>query len=157
MKKTGKLHGTAVAKTASKGASKSAPEAATPSKRKVTKEKRWVIYHHPRCNISRAALDRLKILGITPRVIEYLKTPLRSQDLNSILKQLDVPPEAVVRKTENRFLDLELDVNPPRSIGEWAKLLAANPVLIERPIISDGTHAILGLRIEAVDALVSMH
>src|SRR5262245_59259246 len=100
--------------------------------------KRYVIYHNPRCNKSRETLDRLRKRGVEPKIIEYLKTPIQATELDKLLKQMELLPNEIVRTEEVRFLDLELDRKPPKSRASWIMLLADNPVLIERPIVTDG-------------------
>lgn len=117
----------------------------------VATPRRFIIYHNPRCTKSREALDRLRKAGVEPKIIEYLKTPIQALELDKLLKQMGLPPEKIVRKDEDRFIDLELDIKPPRSRNAWVKILADNPVLIERPIITDGILAVLGRPAENVD------
>ena len=115
--------------------------------------RKFVIYHNPRCTKSREALDRLRKAGVEPKIVEYLKTPIQAVDLDRLLKQMGMLPEKLVRRDEERFIDLELDKKPPRSRNAWVKILADNPVLIERPIITDGTRTVLGRPLENVDKL----
>lgn len=117
--------------------------------------KKYVIYHNPRCTKSREALDRLRKAGIEPKIVEYLKTPIPAELLDKLLKQMKLTPDKIVRTSEDRYLDLELDKKPPKTRSGWVKLLADNPVLIERPIITDGTAAVLGRPPENVDKLIS--
>jgi len=117
--------------------------------------RKFVIYHNPRCTKSREALDRLRKAGVEPKIVEYLKTPIRVEDLDRLLKQMKLNPQDIVRKSEERFLDLELDKDPPKSRIGWVKILADNPVLIERPIVTDGTRTVLGRPAENVDKLLS--
>ncbi|MEW6055950.1 MAG: arsenate reductase (glutaredoxin) [Bdellovibrionota bacterium] len=119
----------------------------------LKKDQRFVIYHNPRCSKSREALDRLRKAGVEPKIIEYLKSPISPPDLDRLLKQMNLKPDEIVRKSEERFIDLELDKSPPRTRSAWVKLLADNPVLIERPIITNGTKAVLGRPVENVDKL----
>lgn len=120
-----------------------------------TLKKKFTIYHNPRCTKSRETLDRLRKAGIEPKVIEYLKSPIPHSELDKLLKQMKLSPEQIVRKNEERYRDLELESNPPKTRSAWVKLLADNPVLIERPIVTDGTRAILGRPPENVDDLIS--
>ncbi|MBI3544355.1 MAG: arsenate reductase (glutaredoxin) [Deltaproteobacteria bacterium] len=117
--------------------------------------RKFVIYHNPRCTKSREALDRLRKAGIEPKIVEYLKTPIPALELDKLLKQMKLLPQDIVRTTEDRFIDLELDKTPPKTRSGWVKLLADNPVLIERPIITDGTRAVLGRPLENVDKIVT--
>lgn len=123
------------------------------SKDQVAGPRKFVIYHNPRCTKSREALDRLRKKGVEPKIVEYLKTPIPAPELDKLLKQMGLPPEKIVRTHEDRFVDLELDIKPPKTRATWIKILADNPVLIERPIITDGTKTVLGRPAENVDKL----
>lgn len=48
------------------------------------------IIHNPRCSKSRQTLALLEEKGATPSVVEYLKTPLNVEELESIFKKLNV-------------------------------------------------------------------
>ena len=48
------------------------------------------IYHNPRCSKSRQALQIIKDYGIEPKVIEYLKEPLKKSELENIAKIIRV-------------------------------------------------------------------
>ena len=117
--------------------------------------RKFVIYHNPRCTKSREALERLRKAGVEPKIVEYLKSPIPAADLDRLMKLMDIKPEQLVRRDEVRFLDLELDKTPPKTRAGWVKILADNPVLIQRPIITDGTRAVLGRPPEAIDALLA--
>lgn len=117
--------------------------------------RKFIIYHNPRCTKSREALDRLRAKGVEPKIVEYLKQPIQAAELDKLLKQMRLLPEEIVRKHETRFLDLELDKSPPKTRSGWVKILADNPVLIERPIITDGVRSVLGRPAENVDKLLT--
>lgn len=119
------------------------------------KAKKVVIYHNPRCSKSREALDRLRKAGVEPKIVEYLKSPISPTDLDRLLKQMKLNPQQIVRKSEQRYIDLELEDSPPKTRNAWVKLLADNPVLIERPIVTDGTRTVLGRPAENVEKILS--
>jgi len=58
------------------------------------------IYHNPRCNTSRKTLALLREKGIEPEIVEYLKTPYSAAQLKTLLGQLKMPAQALVRKKE---------------------------------------------------------
>lgn len=101
------------------------------------------IYHNPRCSKSRQTLQLLKDRGIEPEIIEYLKTPPSASELSSILDKLGMQPRDLLRKQEAEYkangLDDVLLDNP-----SVVKIMAENPVLIERPIVVAGDKAALG-------------
>ncbi len=101
------------------------------------------LYHNPRCSKSRQALQLLQENGIEPNIIEYLKTPPNKNELEQLLSQLGLTARELMRKKEAPYKELDLNNN---NLSE-AKLIQAimhNPILIERPIASNGKHAIIG-------------
>ena len=102
------------------------------------------IYHNPRCGKSRRTLMLLQEYGITPEVIEYLKTPPTEAELSGILDLLGCEPQEVVRTNEATFKELGLTTSDSRSREEWVALLVQHPILIERPIVIHGTKAVVG-------------
>ncbi len=102
----------------------------------------FTIYHNPRCSKSRETLALLQAKGIEPNIVEYLKTPPSASQLKSIVKQLGVKPQQLVRKGEeiykSRYADKTL------SDAQWIEAMVENPSLIERPIVIRGQRAALG-------------
>lgn len=112
-----------------------------------------VIYHNPRCGKSRQALQLIRDAGHEPHVIEYLKTPLTSAELDAVLRKLKLAPCDVMRKGEAIYQELGLaERDIPRA--EALKLLVENPILIERPIVVRGSKAVLGRPPENVVSLL---
>lgn len=101
-----------------------------------------IFYHNPRCRKSRCALEILQKKKIDFRVIEYLKTPPSEKELNAILRILGMKAEEIIRKKEPLFK--EKFQNKKISDTEWIKILAKNPILIERPIVVKGKKAVIG-------------
>ena len=112
------------------------------------------IYHNPRCSKSRQALQLLRDAGVESDIVEYLKTPLTAGELESLCVALKRDPQAIVRFGEDRAKELGLKAGDARTRSEWLRLLADNPVLIERPIVVDGARAVLGRPPENVSALL---
>jgi len=100
------------------------------------------IYHNPHCSKSRAALVMLEEKGIQPEVIEYLKTPPSKTELQSLLKKLGMKPEEIVRRGEEIYKTNYQ--GKQLSDEEWLDALIEHPILIERPIVISGTHAVIG-------------
>jgi arsenate reductase len=101
------------------------------------------IYHNPRCSKSRQTLALLEERRISPRVVDYLKTPPSAAELKAILKKLGLRPGDLMRKGEPRFAELglkERDLDDDALIA----LMVANPILIERPIVVSGGKAAIG-------------
>jgi len=112
-----------------------------------------VIYHNPRCGKSRQTLQLLRDAGHEPHVVEYLKTPLTTVELDAVLKKLKLAPRDVMRKGEAVYQQLGLgERDVPRA--EALQLLVENPILIERPIVVRGSKAVLGRPPENVVSLL---
>lgn len=103
----------------------------------------FVIYHNPRCSKSRATLQVLEANGIIPQVIQYLDTPPDHQQLDSILRGLDMEPRELMRKSEPEYRKLEID-NPALGRDQLIEIMIANPRLIERPIVVAGDRIVIG-------------
>ena len=110
---------------------------------------RTTIYHNPRCSKSRQTLALLEERGISPRVVDYLKTPPSAAELKAILKKLGLRPRDLMRKGEPLYAELGLK---DRDLDDDAliALMVANPLLIERPIVVSGGKAALGRPPESV-------
>jgi arsenate reductase len=112
----------------------------------------YVIYHNPRCSKSRQTLQLLNEHGVEPKVIEYLKTPPTAKELKAIVAKLGIKPEQLVRKSEDVYK--EKFAGKTLTDTQWIEALAANPILIERPIVVKGDKAVIGRPPENVLALI---
>jgi len=99
------------------------------------------IWHNPRCTKSRATLSLLDQHGLDPTVIEYLKTPPSADEIKSTLKKLHMTAHEFIRKGEDVYKQLGLD---GASEDKLVAAMAANPILIERPVVFFGKRAALG-------------
>ncbi|SDD34729.1 arsenate reductase (glutaredoxin) [Aquimonas voraii] len=98
-----------------------------------------LLIHNPRCSKSREALALLKERGVAVEVREYLQAPLSASELEHLLIQLDLPPQAVIRFKDELAKSLGLAAGDARSRAAWIALLAEHPALLERPIaVRDG-------------------
>jgi len=109
------------------------------------------IYHNPRCSKSRQTLALLEKETTDFKIIEYLKKPLSFDEIKKIVAKLAIKPIDLVRKNEQIWKDnykgKELtDV-------EIIKAMEKNPKLIERPIVINEKHGIIGRPPEKVLSL----
>jgi arsenate reductase (glutaredoxin) len=102
----------------------------------------FTIYHNPRCSKSRETLALLQAKGIEPNIVEYLNTPPSASQLKSIVKQLGIRPQQLVRKGEEIYKSRY--ANKTLSDAQWIEAMVENPSLIERPIVIRGQRAALG-------------
>lgn len=103
----------------------------------------WTIYHNARCSKSRQTLALLRDNGIEPVIVDYLAEPPSAAVIAGLVKLLGIRAAALVRTKEARFKELGL---PGKELSEadWCQTLAANPKLLERPIVVRGNRAVIG-------------
>tara|TARA_B100000900_G_scaffold211234_1_gene179022 strand:+ start:136 stop:492 length:357 start_codon:yes stop_codon:yes gene_type:complete len=101
------------------------------------------IYHNPRCSKSRETLQIIKDYGIQPTVVEYLKTPLKKFELESISKLLNKRPKDFVRKNEIDFKENNIK-NIIEKDTELINEMVKFPKIIERPIVISRNKAVIG-------------
>jgi arsenate reductase len=106
------------------------------------------IWHNPRCSKSRATLALLQEQGIEPLVRLYLQDSPSTDEISTALEQLGATAQDLVRKSEEAFAGAGLDRNSPQA--ELIQAMAAEPILIERPIVFSGGRAAIGRPPEAV-------
>lgn len=92
------------------------------------------IWHNPNCGTSRNTLALIRAAGHEPRIVEYLKAPPSRADLATMIKRMGVPVRQVARKKEPLYEELGLD-KPEVTDDQILDAMAANPVLINRPIV----------------------
>lgn len=111
------------------------------------------LYHNPRCSKSREALELLRRRGIEPRIIEYLKTPPRADEIRALLKALGKRPRDILRTKEPAYKEAGLD-DMNKSDEAVIALIVAHPILLERPIALAGGKAAIGRPPENVLTIV---
>jgi arsenate reductase (glutaredoxin) len=99
------------------------------------------IWVNPACSKCRTAVAALDEAGADYVVRRYLDDPPDATELGAVVDRLGLEPWDLARPKETKaagFADL------PRDAGhraDWLAAMAANPITIQRPIItaSDGT------------------
>jgi len=88
------------------------------------------IYHNPRCSKSRETLALLEAAGADVTIVEYLKTPPSRAELARLYAKAGMTPRDGLRKAEDGAKAL-------RDASDDAILdaMAADPILIERPLV----------------------
>tara|TARA_Y100000817_G_C16835238_1_gene535444 strand:- start:768 stop:1148 length:381 start_codon:yes stop_codon:yes gene_type:complete len=102
-----------------------------------------IIFHNPRCSKSRACLELITSMGITPRVKLYLDEIITNDELNNILRMLGIKPRELLRKSEEEYETYNLDDNKLED-EEIIKIIIENPILIQRPLVIANNSAIIG-------------
>lgn len=106
------------------------------------------IWHNPRCSKSRQTLQLLRDNGVEPQIVEYLKTPPSTDELSRVLGLLGIAPRELMRVKEKIYGERGLK---DETLDErLIEAMAADPILIERPVVIKGDRAALGRPPEAV-------
>lgn len=95
-----------------------------------------VIYQKPTCSKCRATLSLLNESGREFDAVNYYETPLTAEKLRELIQKLNLPARAVLRSDEPAARGLE-----SASDDEIIRAMAANPDLIQRPIVVRGNEA----------------
>lgn len=106
------------------------------------------IYHNPRCSKSRTALEWLRQSAVEFEIIEYIKHPLHEKDLATLIAKTGLSAIQLIRTHETVFK--ENYKNKELTDNEWIAVLAAEPHLLQRPIIETKESAIVALSLENI-------
>lgn len=109
------------------------------------------IYHNPRCSKSRQTLALIEEKNQPVTIVEYLKTPLDEATIKSLLSRLNIAPIAMMRTKESEFKEQNL---VDASDSQLITAMVNTPKLIERPIVTTETKAIIGRPPENVLTLI---
>jgi arsenate reductase len=107
------------------------------------------IWHNPRCSKSRETLALLQERHIEPSIVEYLKTPPSTAEIEQALDLLGVDARGLIRDNEDSYKHLHAD-EPKLSRRQLVELMHANPELIQRPVVFAKGKARIGRPPEAV-------
>ena len=108
------------------------------------------IYHNPRCSKSRETLALLEgAPGVEVEIVEYLKTPPSRAALAALYAKAGMTPRDGLRKGEDGAKAL-------KGADEDAILdaMAADPILIERPLVETDKGVRLGRPPEKVHEIL---
>ncbi|CAA7618842.1 arsenate reductase (glutaredoxin) [Magnetospirillum sp. UT-4] len=109
------------------------------------------VYHNPRCSKSRETLKLVEDRGVTPRVVEYLKTPPDAAELARILALLGKRPADILRRKEAAEAGID---SGALTDDQLIAAMVAHPAVIERPIVVANGKAALGRPPESVLAIL---
>ena len=92
------------------------------------------IYHNPNCATSRNVLALIRNSGEEPQVIEYLEAPPSREKIVDLLRRMDIPVRAVLRRKGTPYDELGLD-DPKWDDDQLIDAMLRHPILINRPIV----------------------
>jgi arsenate reductase len=113
------------------------------------------VYHNIECSKSNSVTQLLEDAGITFNVRNYILQPLNEEELRVLIQKLAIEPIELVRKSEPLYQ--EQYEGKTLSGDEWIKVLATNPILIERPVVEKDGKAIIGRPPEKVITFINFN
>tara|TARA_Y100000589_G_scaffold283797_1_gene282168 strand:+ start:68697 stop:69071 length:375 start_codon:yes stop_codon:yes gene_type:complete len=112
---------------------------------------KYIVYHNPRCSKSRMAINYLNENNKSFEVKEYLKVPLKRNDLIKVLRTIGRSAESIIRKNEKdykeNFKGKKLDED------QWIDAMIKFPKLMQRPIVIKANKGIVARPAELIDTL----
>ena len=122
------------------GVARPAADPGSAARRRLRPVEVWI---NPSCSKCRAAVAELEACGISFEARRYLEQPPSEAELAATLEALGMDPWELARTGEAVAARVGL-ADLPRDAAtraEWIRLMAAHPILIQRPILvaADGT------------------
>jgi arsenate reductase (glutaredoxin) len=115
------------------------------------------IWVNPRCSKCRSATSILDEAGVDYTVRRYLDDPPTADELEAVVDRLGLQPWDIARTQEPAAEEVGLRDLPrdQEHRVDWLAAMAANPILVQRPIITadDGT-TVVGRSEESVRSVL---
>ena len=112
------------------------------------------LYHNPRCSKSRAALTMCQASNREVNVRLYLNEPLSKKEIYGILSRLDGPVSRIIRTKDSKFKTVDSTTLNLEQVESIAEFLFLHGHLMERPLLDDGTTAVIGRPVENLNQLL---
>ena len=106
------------------------------------------IYHNPRCSKSRESIAFMEQQGVAYKIIKYLDANLSYDDINALLQKLNYSPIELVRTKDAFWQENFADKN--LSDEEIIQTMVTYPKIIERPVVVNGSKAIVARPTEKI-------
>ena len=100
------------------------------------------LWHNPRCSTSRKVLAMIRARGIEPEIFEYLAAKPSAPAIKDVLAKLGIGARDLLRKKEPAYRAAKLD-DPALGEAALIRAMAADPILIERPLVLKGRRGVL--------------
>ncbi|MFV0570871.1 MAG: arsenate reductase (glutaredoxin) [Xanthomarina gelatinilytica] len=113
------------------------------------------IYHNPRCSKSRNGLEIIKESGKNFEIVAYLENTPTKEELKQLINLLNIPAEDLIRKNEAAWKENFKGKNLTEE--QLIEAMVSFPKLIERPIVINGSKAVIGRPPEKILEIILSH
>lgn len=110
------------------------------------------IYHNPRCGKSRECLAFITNSKQEFEVVKYLENPLNFNQLEEIIKKLNIKPIELIRNKESIWVDNFK--GRTLSDKEIIQSMVDYPILMERPIAVKGEKAVIARPLDKIKEII---
>lgn len=110
-----------------------------------------IIYYNAKCSKCREALNLLEAGGCDVDIRNYLIDPPTEKELSDLIAKLGCKAIDIIRTEETAFKEFGTKAKTEKAL---IKLMHKYPSIIQRPIVIDGSTAIIGRPPELVLNLV---
>lgn len=107
------------------------------------------VYEKPVCTTCRNLSALLAQRGIEPERVDYHVTGLEEEELRELLRKAGAAPADFLRMRDPLVAELGL-ASGEHDDDELIALMAANPQVVQRPIVVRGDRAVLARPVERV-------
>ena len=116
-------------------------------------EENMTLYYNPRCTTCKKALEILKDKGYTPKVRDFTKEKLTEEEVQNILRLLDISAKDLLRTKEQLYKDLVEKEGEPDSLLK-IRWIAEYPQLMQRPVLINNNKAIIARPAQKVEEIL---
>lgn len=110
-----------------------------------------IIYYNAKCSKCREALSLLEGAGCEVTLRNYIAEPPTEKELTELIATLGCKAEDIIRKEEAPYKEFGAKAKTEKA---RIKLMCKYPSIIQRPIVIDGSTAVIGRPPELVLSLV---
>jgi arsenate reductase len=110
------------------------------------------VYEKPTCSKCRELAKLLEARGVDFEKVNFHLDPLPARHLRELLRKAGLRPREAIRTREPVYAQLALGERDLTD-SELIELMAKHPALLERPIVENGSRAVLARPPERVTEL----
>ena len=113
-----------------------------------------LIYHNPRWSKSRESVKILEESKKKYKIIDYMKNGINDNEINVILKSLNLGVLDIIRVSDKKYKELNLSPEDEKNNIKLIKKIMENPTILQRPVILKDNKGVIGRPPEKIYDLI---